>query len=43
MSRVIPALLRRWEPIYIDLDLAEVMSDLDPRWEEWTAPEVAEA
>ena len=43
MTRVVPAVLPRWESIRIDLDLAEVMSDLDPRWQDWTAPEGAEA
>ena len=41
MARVAPAVLLRWEPIRIDLDLAEVMVDLDPLWQDWTAPEAA--
>ena len=39
MSRVTPAVLLRWEPIRIDLDLAELMGDLDPLWQDWLAPE----
>ena len=40
MSVVTQAVLR-WEPIRIDLDLTDVMVDLDPLWQDWTAPEVA--
>ena len=31
-----------WEPgqLQIELDLSEVMFDLDPRWEDWAAPEL---
>ena len=42
MPRVTPAALLRWEPIRIDLDLADVMVDLDPQWQDWTGPEAAQ-
>ena len=32
-----------WEPeaLHIDVQLADVMFDLDPRWEDWSGLEVA--
>lgn len=42
MSLATPAVLLRWEPIHIDLDLADVMADLDPNWADWAAPQAAE-
>ena len=40
---VTPAVLLRWEPIRIDLDLTDVMVDLDPQWRDWTGLEAVDA